>query len=73
MSDSRSQCDRLLALLTSYGEFGCPLPEILNLRIASFTRRMSDLRKLGWRIDCEKTCVDGIYHSRYTLRGPISG
>ena len=66
-SNRKSQCDRILALITSYGEFGCPLPEIMKLGIASHTRRVSDLRKQQFDIRCETEWVDGVRHSRYRL------
>ena len=69
-SNRKSQCDRLLALITSYGEFGCPLPEILDLRIANYRARISELREQNYRLDCETEWVDGVRHSKYRLVKP---
>jgi len=64
----QSQQDRILALLQS--KEWVTLPEILNLRIASFTRRITSLRRAGWVIETEVTQVGRERHSRYKL---ISG
>lgn len=69
MTHRQSQCDRLLALIKSYGSFGCPLPEIMKLGIACHTRRIFELRKQGYNIQCETEWVNGIRHSRYKLTG----
>jgi hypothetical protein len=61
---SRQQ-QRILALLRS--KEWISLPEILDLRIASYTRRLSDLRELGFRIECETKWVNGVRHSKYRL------
>jgi hypothetical protein len=65
MISLQSQCDRLLALLRS--KKWVTLPQILDLRIASHSRRISDLRKQRYWIECEITVVDGQRHSRYRL------
>ena len=71
-SNRKSQCDRILALITSYGEFGCPLPEILDLRIANYRARISELRAQRFDIRCETKWVDGIQHSRYKFCGQLA-
>ena len=68
----RSQCDRILALITSYGEFGCPLPEIMKLGIACHTKRIHELRQQGHLIECWMTTVDGIRHSLYKYHGQLA-
>ena len=62
-----TQCEKLLALLKSKPIVG--LPEILDLHIASHTRRISDLRKQGYDIICHDEYVDGQRHTKYELRG----
>jgi hypothetical protein len=56
---------RVLALLMS--REWVSLPDLLDLRIASYTRRISDLRDKGHDIICETEWVDGVRHSRYRL------
>jgi hypothetical protein len=62
----KTQADRLLRLLES--KEWVTLPEILDLRIACHTRRISELREQGHDIECEKTWVNGVQHTRYRLR-----
>jgi hypothetical protein len=64
-TDRLTQQKRLLDLLRSREWVG--LPEILDLRIASYTRRLSDLRDEGHIIECETSWVKGVKHSRYRL------
>jgi hypothetical protein len=61
------QADRILCLLKQHE--WVDLPQIMNLRIASHTRRISDLRKRGYEITVEKVRVDGSLHTRYKLLG----
>jgi hypothetical protein len=63
----KSQSERLLALLRSYGDFWCPLPEIMKLGIACHTKRVSELRDRGFDILCDTSWVEGVRHSRYKL------
>lgn len=56
---------RVLTLLQS--KEWVTLPEILDLRIASYTRRISELRELGHPIECETEWIGGIRHSKYHL------
>ena len=65
--DHKSQCDRILKLLTEYAPNFCPLPEILNLRIASHTRRIHELRKAGYKIELRDERVNGQRHTAYRL------
>ena len=67
MSHRETQCMRLLALLQSKPVV--TLPEIMELRLASHSRRISDLRKLGYDIICHDEYVDGQRHTKYELRG----
>ena len=67
MTHRETQCMRLLALLQSRSLVS--LPEILDLHIASHTRRISDLRKQGYDIICHDEYVDGQRHTKYELRG----
>ena len=62
-----TQCGRLLDLLRSNGDFWTPLPLILDLRIAKYSSRLTELRKRGYVIENQKETVDGICHSRYRL------
>ncbi len=56
---------RVLTLLQSKPVI--ELPEMLDLHIASYTRRISDLRVLGYDIRCETSRVNGVTHSKYRL------
>lgn len=67
MPKRQGQCDRILALLRSKPYV--TLPEILNLRIASHTRRIQELRKAGYVIEIELTHINGEVHSAYKLLG----
>lgn len=46
-----TQRDRILALLESRAGGWVPLPEILSLRIACYSTRILELRRLGYRIE----------------------
>jgi len=63
-----SQKARILRLLKR--KRYATLPEILDLRIASFTKRISDLREEGYEITNEKTFDKKRkrYISRYYLK-----
>ena len=74
MSLHSKQADRILRLLESQldnpGSFNhewVPLPKILSLGIASHTRRVSDLRKQGHKIECRSQWVDGQRRTAYRL------
>ena len=62
-----TQCQRLLTLLSGRKGYGVTLPEILDLRIANYPARISELRpRLGIRCE-EKQEVAGIRHTAYRL------
>lgn len=67
MSDRATQKARLLELLQSRPLVA--LPDILALQIASYTRRISELREDGWEIVCHKWQFDGQTHVKYELKG----
>jgi Helix-turn-helix domain len=67
VSERLAQCERILRLLRSYEGRFVPLPEILNLRIASHTRRIHELRKAGHNIEMHRELVDGQTHTAYRL------
>ena len=80
MSDRQTQRERLLALLQSRIHVpssleGKPisydwvtLPEILNLRIASFTRRLHEIRK-EWDVELRDEWREGQRHTAYRILG----
>jgi helix-turn-helix protein len=70
MTERKSQCDRILRLLRSYEGRFVPLPEILDLRIASHTRRIHELRKIGYDIEMHREVVNGQTHTAYRLLEP---
>jgi hypothetical protein len=70
MSDRASQCDRLLNLLLP-GEW-VELPRILDLRLGSHSRRMYELRQLGWIIETDEKWVHRERHTRYRLLGKLT-
>ena len=63
----QSQCKRILDLLLAEAPNEVTLATLMNLRIASLTRRISDLRAQGYRIENRKQVVDGVTHSWYRL------
>ena len=65
MSDRKTQQDRILALLQSSEWLS--LPEILDLRIAKYTNRISELRQQGHIIECSTEWVGRTRHSKYRL------
>lgn len=66
--DKQTQSLRILKLLESYGGNWCSLSELMDLRIASITRRISDLRLKGYDIRNKKeTQPDGTIYSWYRL------
>jgi hypothetical protein len=46
------------------------LPEIMDLRIANYRARISELREQGYHIECETEWVNGVRHSKYRLTRP---
>ncbi len=68
-----SQAQRILNLLERYWHpdadkwAWCPLPVIMNLGIASHTRRIHELRRAGHNIEIRKEYVDGQLHTAYRL------
>lgn len=68
MPDRLAQCDRILEFFNRRQNVWIPLPEILDLRIANYRARFSELRERGYQIDNEKRRADdGILHSWYRL------
>ena len=67
MSDRKTQSDRILALLRT--KEWVTLPEILDLRIANYRARISELREAGYDIPCLRQNFDGTLHTQYSLRG----
>ena len=65
----QSQTKRILDLLLAEAPNEVSLTTLMNLRIASLTRRISDLRQQGYRIENRKQVVDGVTHSWYSLTG----
>ena len=63
-----TQSERILALLKSKEWVG--LPEILDLRIANYRARISELRNEGYDIQCWKERVNGQTRTRYWLVTP---
>jgi hypothetical protein len=63
--DRQTQQKRILSLLES--REWVPLPMMLDLRIACYTRRISELREQGFVIECETEWREGIRHSKYRL------
>lgn len=64
-----TQTARVLSLLQSKDVV--TLPELLDLRIASLTRRVSDLRAQGWLIECSETRVGKQRRTSYRLVGNV--
>ena len=67
MSDRVTQKARILSLLQSRDMVA--LPDILNLRIANYRARISEMRKEGYEIICWRVTVDGQVRTTYTLKG----
>jgi hypothetical protein len=63
-----TQCRRLLSLLEGGRWIG--LPEIMDLRLASHTRRLHELRKQGHIIQIDDQWVSGRRQVRYRLLRP---
>ena len=63
----QSQAKRILDLLLAEAPNEVSLATLMDLRIASITRRISDLRQQGYRIENRKQVVDGVTHSWYRL------
>lgn len=65
---NNSQSLRILKVLQRYEGNWCGLNELMDLRIASITRRISDLRQQGYDIRNKKeTQEDGTIYSWYRL------
>lgn len=60
-----TQSERILALLKS--KEWTTLPEILDLRVANYRARISELRRAGYNIECELTVVNGEHRTRYRI------
>jgi hypothetical protein len=67
LSEHHFQCERILKLLESYAPNFVPLPEILDLRIASHTRRIHELRKAGHVIEMREHREGMERHTEYRL------
>lgn len=68
MTDRLAQCDRILAFFERRPNVWIPLPEILDLRIANYRQRITEIRRKGYCIENEKRrAEDGILHSWYRL------
>jgi len=67
MSEKLAQCQRILKLLQSYEGRFVPLPEILDLRIASYTKRLSELRASGCIIELHEERLGHERHTSYRL------
>jgi helix-turn-helix protein len=65
MSEHKTQRARILALLMS--KEWVTLPEIMDLRIACHTKRISELREEGFEIVMEPKRVGKSLHTRYRL------
>lgn len=68
MSDTvrATQCRRILNLLQS--KEAVSLSEIMDLRIAKYSSRISEMRRQGYKIECEELPrVDGQRRTRYRL------
>jgi len=63
----RTQADRILSLLKS-SEW-VDLPTILDLRVANYRARISELRAAGYEIQCTKQRVNGQLRTKYHLSG----
>lgn len=67
MPTRQTQQRRLLDLLRS--REWVSLPAILDLHIASYTRRISELREQGFVIiNRKELSTEGIWHSQYSLQ-----
>jgi hypothetical protein len=60
----------VLDKLREYAPNFCPLPELMNLRCASLTRRLFELRKAGYQIDLHDEWVGRERHTSYRLVEP---
>jgi len=65
VSDRKTQQQRILALLRS--KEWVTLPEMMQLFIASRTARITELRHLGYQIECVTERVNGETRSKYRL------
>jgi hypothetical protein len=67
-----SQASRILKLLQQYAPNAVPLPEILSLHVASYTRRLTELRRAGWIIETLDEWAGRERHTAYRLLGKLS-
>lgn len=64
----KTQNQRILTLLETYNGEWVSLVRILDLRIANYRARISELRKQGYNILCEKQRTEtGELHTKYRL------
>ena len=68
-----TQCQRILTLLLGRKGYQVTLPEILDLRIANYRARISELRDRGWDIqlrrEARKSQASGTPHTG-SIRNP---
>jgi hypothetical protein len=69
LSDHATQRERLLALLELAEQSWVPLPRILSLQIACYTRRIHELRKEGWQIEIAEERQGRQRRTKYRLTG----
>ena len=69
-----TQCDRILRLLEDAGGYGVSARTLSTVSL-SYTRRIFELRALGWGINRKEERKEGIRLSRYFLvkRASIEG
>ena len=53
MPGKGTQAHRILSHLLRWGKLGLPL--ILDWRIASYTKEITRLRRMGWNVTCEQS------------------
>ena len=65
--NTNPQCARILTVLQTYPGIWVPLPVILNLFIANYRARISELRRAGYPIELRNEWVNGKRHTAYRL------
>ena len=69
---SNTQCNRVLAKLREYAPNFCPLPDLMDLRIAALSKRISELRRDGWIIELRDEWTGRERHTAYRLHGRLT-
>jgi hypothetical protein len=64
----QNQCARICRLLEQAKGEWVPLPRILDLRIASHTRRIHELRKAGVSVEMHSFWFEGERRTEYRLQ-----